>query len=174
MQRSQLSAEIFGLVGDILQSLGAFAQEQGVAQLLVGTQPGPQTLRHGEGYQIIWHRQEPELLVFNPLAGVVVSTLRTGAVVAGMKDKMVPAAVRTAVKLPAQGAGAAGQNALHRAAMRGKDVRSKPSFIRRPMPAQDFRQWDHPEASRLRLQIFSGWNRVCKAAWVRASLMAVR
>ena len=143
LQSAQLSAQIFGPAGDILQSPGALAQEQPVAQLLVGTQPGPQTLRHGEGHQIIRHRQELELLVVNPLSGVGVATLRTGPVVARVIDKMSRAAVWTAVKLPAQSGGAAGQNALHRAAMGGKDVRPKLSFIRRPMPAQDFRQRDH-------------------------------
>ena len=51
------------------------------------------------------------LLDFDPLGGVAVSALRTGAMMARVIDKMVPAAVQTAINFSAQGAGAAGQQA---------------------------------------------------------------
>jgi hypothetical protein len=64
--------------------------------------------------------------------------------IAGVIDKMVPAAVRTAINFSPQGSGAAVQNGLHGSAVGGKDRWAKLPFIRRPMTAQNLGQWEHP------------------------------
>jgi hypothetical protein len=60
--------------------------------------------------------------------------------IAGVIDKMIPAAVRAAINLSPQGAGAAVEDGLHRPAMGRKNLRAKLPFVLRPMPAQNLRQ----------------------------------
>ena len=74
---------------------------------------------------------------------------RTGAVMAGVINKMILPAVVAAINFPAQGARAALENALHGPLVRRKDLRRKLSLILRPMPAQHFRQRNHGSALKL-------------------------
>ena len=60
-------------------------------------QPWAQTLRNREGDQVVGHRQEFELLLLDPLGSIGVAALRAGAVIAGMVDKVVLAAVDAAI-----------------------------------------------------------------------------
>ena len=119
------------------------AQQKRVALFLMGAQPLPQTFRNGEGNQIIGNRQEFELLLLDPVGGVVLAALRTGAMVAGMIDKVVLTTVDTAKHLATQRRGAAIEDCLHRPAMRGKERGAKLPFILRPILAQHLGQRDH-------------------------------
>ncbi len=79
--------------------------------------------------------------MIEPLGGVGMTAPGTGAVIAGVVDKLLAAAVATE-ELSAQGGSAAGENGLDSAPVRGQQARSKLAFIRRPMAAQDFSQRD--------------------------------
>ena len=142
-QATDFCAEIFGAAGDVLQGTGAFAQQQSVTELLVRTQPGAQPFGHREGDEVIGNGQELELLLLDPFGGVRVAALGTGPVITGVIDKMIPPAVLAAIDFPAQGAGAAFQNALHGAPVRRQNLLREGPLILRPMPAQNFRQRDH-------------------------------
>ena len=63
--------------------------------------------------------------------------------IAGMIDKVVLLAVRTAVEFSPQPPSAAGQDGLHGPAMGGKNLRAKLPLILRPMPVQYLGQFDH-------------------------------
>src|SRR5215469_5067102 len=88
-QAAYLSTQVFVAPGHLLQGAGAFLEQGGITDLLMRAQPPAQAFGHGEGDQIIRHRQKLELLTLNPLAGLGVATLRTGPMIAGMIDKMV-------------------------------------------------------------------------------------
>jgi hypothetical protein len=81
--------------------------------------------------------------LFDPLEGVALAALRTGAMVAGMINKVVLATVNTTKHLAAQRAGAAIEDCLHRPAMRGENRGAELPFILRPILAQHLGQRDH-------------------------------
>src|SRR3989454_12514436 len=91
-QNTQFSSQVLWPSCHILQGGGALAQQKRVALFLMGAQPLPQTLGNSEGNQIIGNGQELEFLLFDPLDGVALAALRTGAMVVGLIDKVVPAA----------------------------------------------------------------------------------
>jgi hypothetical protein len=63
--------------------------------------------------------------------------------IAGVVDKVVLAAVRTAINLPAQSAGAAGQDGLHGPAMGGKNGAATLPFVLRPGLVRELGQGGH-------------------------------
>ena len=140
-QEADLGSEIFVVASDIPQGAGAFLQEQRIKVLLVGPDHLPELGRDGEGDQVIGHGQQFASLAVEPLGGIGVAALGTGAVIAGVIGIVLLAAVAL-VELPAQGGGAAGQNGGDGAPMRGQEARAKLLLIRRPVPAQNCGQWD--------------------------------
>ena len=87
------------------------------------------------------HRQQLAALPIEPLGGVGMAALRTRTMIARMPGVMFPSAVTT-VELSAQSRGATGQQSGKGAPVRGQQAHTKLPLIRRPMPAQDFSQWD--------------------------------
>ena len=101
---------------------------------MVGAQPGSQRFGHRKGDQVVGNGKKFELLPVNPLGRLRLTALRTGAMIAGVIDKMILAAIGTAINLPAQRAGAALQDGLHGAAVGRKDRGAKLPFV-------DIAQW---------------------------------
>jgi hypothetical protein len=120
-EESQFGAEVFGMGGDVLQGGCAFPQEQPVACLLMGAQPWAECFGHREGDQVIRDRQEFALLLLDPKSRIGFAALRTGAVIAGVVDKMLLAAVWAAIELPAQSGSATSQDCLHCPAVGGQN-----------------------------------------------------
>jgi len=139
-QDAQLGPQIFIAPGHVLQRPGAFFEPRALPHLLVRAPPGPQTLGHGEGDEVVRDGQELELLSRDPLGRVGVAALGTAPMIAGVIDKIIPAAVRAAIHLSPQDAGAAVEDGLHRPAMGRKDLCAKLPFVRRPMRAQNLSQ----------------------------------
>jgi hypothetical protein len=81
-QAADLGAEVFVLTGYVGQRGGAFAQQQRVEGPLVGADESAQLGWHGEGDQVIEHRQEALALAIEPLGGVGMAAPGTRAVIA--------------------------------------------------------------------------------------------
>ena len=109
----------------------------------MGAQPGSQRFGHRKGDQVVGNGKKFELLPVNPLGRIGLTALRTGAMIAGVIDKMILAAIGTAINLPAQRAGAALQDGLHGAAVGSKDRGAKLPFVLRPVLAQNLGQGHH-------------------------------
>ena len=150
-QATDLSAEIFVVPTNIGQGGGALTQQQRVKDFLVGADDFAQLGWDGESDHIVRHRQQTRALALKPLGGIGVAALRTGAMVAGVIGIMLLAA-RAPVELSAQCRRAAGEDSSHGAPMRRQQARAILPLIRRPVPAQDFGQWDHEPPERLRLE----------------------
>ena len=146
--QADLGAEVFVVAGDLAQGSGALPQQHGVEVLLVGADDLAQLSRHGEGDQVIGDGQQLAALTFEPLGGIGMAALGTGAVIAGVIGIVLLAAVAP-VELTAQCGGAAGENGGDGAPVRRQQARAILPLIRRPVPAQDFGQWDQrPECFR--------------------------
>ena len=100
-----------------------------------------QLLGDGEGDQVIRHGQESPPLALQPFGGVGVAALGTGTMIARVISKVLPAAAAPE-ELASQCGGAAGKNGRDGAPVRGQQARAKLPFIRRPVAAQDFSQWN--------------------------------
>lgn len=110
-EESEFAAQLGA--GDILQRPGALAEERVQEQALVGTDEPPQFRRHGERHQVIRHRQQPRALAGDPVGGLALPALRTGAMAAAMKGKM-PLSAGTGIEAAAPLRGVAGKDRRHR------------------------------------------------------------
>ena len=102
---------------------------------------GAQWAGDGKGDQIIRDRQKSAALAGEPLAGIGVAALGTGAVIAGVISKMLASALAPE-DLTSKCGRAATENGSDGAPVRGQQARAKLPFIRRPVAAQDFSQRD--------------------------------
>jgi hypothetical protein len=71
--------------------------------------------------------------------------------IAGVIDKMIPAAIGAAINFSPQRGGAALPDGLHRAAVGRKDRGAKLPFVLRPVLAQNLGQGHHGRGRSLRL-----------------------
>lgn len=147
-EQAEFRAEVFVVARDLLQRTGALADEQRIKVLLAGADERAQFGRHGESDQIIRRRQEPLALAGQPLGGVGMAALRAGAMIAGVVGKMLPPALAPE-ELASERGGAATENGSNGAPMRRPQARAKLPFIRRPMAAQDFGQWNQRPALKI-------------------------
>src|SRR5207245_4974573 len=102
---------------------------------------GAQLSGDGEGDQIIRQRQGSAALSVQPLSGISVAALRTGPMIAGVISEMDLAAI-AAEQFPAQRGSAATDESGDGVPMGRQQPGAKLPLIRRPVPAQDFGQWD--------------------------------
>jgi hypothetical protein len=110
-QHPELSAQAFGIGGQILQGLGAAAKEQVQRDLLVGADEVAQGFRHREGHQEVRRGQQQALaLVLEPGIGISLPALWAMPVVTGMIAVEKAGTVRALEELPAQSRGAASQD----------------------------------------------------------------
>ena len=140
-QQAELGAQIFVVTTDVEQSPGTVSEQEVVEELLVGADEDAQLSGDGEGNQRIRQGQEAAALSLQPRGGIGVATLRTGPMVAGVRGKVVLAAVATE-QLAAQCGSTATDKGGDGVSMRGEQAGAKLPLIGRPVPAQDFGQWD--------------------------------
>ena len=146
--QAEFGAEVFVVAGHVQQSRGALGQQEGVEDLLVGADESAQLLRDGKGDQVVGDGQQAAALAFEPLGGIGVAALWAGAVIAGVIG-IVLLAARAPVELASQCGGAAGQDGGDGPPVRRQQAGAILPLIRRPVPAQNFGQWDQrPEGFR--------------------------
>ena len=140
-EQAEFGSEILMGAADVLQRAGAVAQQEGVADFLMRADEGAQLCGDSEGDQIIRHWEESAPLALEPLGGIGMATLGTGAMIAGVISKVLAAAIALE-ELASEGGGPAGKNGRDGAPVRGQEARAKLPFVRRPVAAQDFGQCD--------------------------------
>jgi len=149
-QHAQLRAQSFGMGGQILERLGAGAEEHIQAVLQMGSDPRTQRFGHGESHQEIGDRQQQPLpLAGQPIVGVGLPALRAVAVVAGMILVVELAALGAPEQLAAQSRGAAAQQALQHLAQTPRHGRSKPFQIAPSKFQQELMEFKRTTATRI-------------------------
>ena len=141
-EHAQLGTQVSGVGRDLLQGAGAFTEQPCVENLLMRPDQRPQFLGHGEGHQEIRHGQQLAVLASDPLRGLGVTALRTGAMMAGVIGVVKLAAV-AAIELAAQSGRATGEDGRHGPAVGRQELVAELRLVRGPMAAEDFRQRDH-------------------------------
>ena len=132
-EHAQLRAEPRGVAGQILQGLGTGGKEEIQSELELGTDPGAQRFRHGEGDQEVGDgEQEARRLSLQPGVGVGLAALGTVAVVAGMIAVGVAARTGGARKqFAAQGRSAAAEDLVQDLALPERHRGAEPLQVRR-------------------------------------------
>src|SRR5262249_18005534 len=112
-EHAEMSAQTFGMGGQVLESSGAGVKEDFVTELRVRTDPGTQWIGNGEGDQEIRDRQQQtSALLLQPMIGIGGPAEGTVPVIARMIAIVELAAIRAAEQLAAQSRRATAQDAF--------------------------------------------------------------
>lgn len=167
-EKSEFSAKVSGIGGDLLEGGGAFLEERVEEPVGMIASEKPQLLWHREGHQKVRHRQQTAELAFEPDVGVGAAATRTQAVVAAVETiNLLPTlGARTAV--PAHRRGATPQNRGERPALGGWQAATMADEVVRTVASEQLSQ------RRGHYAPSSGLTRLLIVAKALSSLTAVR
>jgi len=137
------ASDVFRIGGQLLQGLLRSLKEPVVDDLLSPAGKAPQTLRQREGGHEVGGEQEQVSLLIDPAIDLIVLTLRTMAILAGVIPVMLLAALGAAVYMAAQGLRATVADVLYGPPVAGKQPVLALGEIFRAVQAKDVRQLRH-------------------------------
>jgi hypothetical protein len=146
-QQAEGAADVAGVGRQRLERLLGGAEEQVIHDLLVTPRQRTQAPGDGEGGQEIADGQHERPLLGEPVLDLLVLTLGTVAVLAGVVLVVILLALGAAVQVPAEGRGATGRNILDGPPVAGEEPGVVLGEIGRAMQAENVRQLRHRDAT---------------------------
>jgi hypothetical protein len=141
------AADVARVAGEFDDRRGAGLHQHAIARALMGAQHRAQFRRDGDGDVEVGHRQHLRLTAFEPLLRLGSVALRAVAVATGVEREHLAVARFAAPDLAAESGGAAVENVLDGAPMRGRHQRAVCREVVRREAAEHVGDLDHDRAS---------------------------
>ena len=141
------AADVTRIAGEFDDRRSAGLHQHAIAVALIGPQRRAQLGRHGDGDVEVRHRQQFRPTTFEPLLGLCGVALGAAAIAAGMVGEHLGVARLAVPDLAAERRGAAVENVLDGAPMRGQHRRAMRREVARREAAEHLGDLDHDRAS---------------------------